>query len=228
MSIINAYPLCWPEGWPRTSAGSRERGRFGKREARGGSSYSSLHELTINDGIKRVLAELEAMGIRRDDLVISTNVPTRLDGFPRSDAKAPADPGVSVWWRNRKGIQQVMAIDHYSRLADNLAAIAATLEAMRAIKRHGGADILNRAFTGFVALPAPGAVEMPRPQEIRSWRDVLGLTSWQSSLQVAEDAYRRLASQWHPDKHPDNQEEAHRRMAELNAARDAARKELHA
>ena len=38
-----------------------------------------------------------------------------------------------------------MAIDAYTRTADNLAAVAATLEAMRAIERHGGAQILERA-----------------------------------------------------------------------------------
>jgi hypothetical protein len=60
-----------------------------------------------------------------------------------------------------------MAIDQYDRVEHNLAAIAATLDAMRAIKRHGGAEILDRAFTGFTALPAPMAGGKP-------WRQVLG------------------------------------------------------
>lgn len=226
MSAITAYPLTWPAGWRRTDAAFREEGRFGKRERRGSSSYASLVNLTVADAMRRVLAELEAMGIRRDDLVISTNLPTRLDGMPRSDAANPPDPGVSVWWQTRKGVRQVMAIDRYRRVADNLAAIAATLDAMRAIERHGGAEILERAYTGFAALPAPpGAI--PATQA-RSWRDVLGLTSFERSLTAAEDAYKRLASQWHPDKHPHEPDIAHARMAELNAARAAARKELQA
>lgn len=223
---ISAYPLHWPEGWKRTTPGARDDGRFGKREHRHGSSYASLVNLTVADGIKRVLAELEHLQVRRDDLVISTNLPTRLDGFPRSDAANPADPGVTVWWCTRKGQPRCMACDRYTRVADNLAAIAASLEAMRAISRHGSAEILDRAYTGFTALPAPDVITLGAA--IRPWRDVLGLTSFERSLQAVEDAYRRLASQYHPDKHQDNPVLAHTRMAELNAARDAARKELRA
>lgn len=60
-----------------------------------------------------------------------------------------------------------MAIDQYYRVEENLAAIAATLDAMRAIERHGGAQILDRASTGFAALQAPMAVA-------RSWREMFG------------------------------------------------------
>ncbi|KVD37855.1 hypothetical protein WJ41_22830 [Burkholderia ubonensis] len=62
--------------------------------------------------------------------------------------------GVAVYWETRAGARRVMAIDQYTRVADNLAAVAATLDAMRAIERHGGARILERAFTGFAALAA--------------------------------------------------------------------------
>ena len=79
-----------------------------------------------------------------------------------------------------------MAIDQYFRVADNLAAIAATLEAMRAIERHGGAEILDRAFTGFTALPAP---EQPF--------HVLGVSATATDEEI-ETAYRRLAMQHHP------------------------------
>lgn len=222
--MIPAYPLHWPEGWPRTPYNRRELAKFGKRETRGSNSYSSLTNLSVMDGVKRVLEQLETMGVSRNDLVISTNLQTRLDGFPRSDAANPADAGVSVWWETRKGGRKVIAIDRYTRVADNLAAIAATLDAMRAIERHGGAEIQDRAFTGFTPLPAP---ETPLQAKQRPWRDVLGLTSWERSLQAVEDAYRRLASEAHPDKNP-NDPEAHARMAELNAARDLARKELQA
>jgi len=223
---INAYPLFWPDGWKRTTPGARDDGRFGKRAQPRGNSYAPLLNLTVADGIKRVMAELEHLQVRRDDLVISTNMPTRLDGFPRSDAANPQDPGVTVWWRTRKGQPRCMACDRYTRVADNLAAIAASLEAMRAISRHGSAEILDRAYTGFTALPAPEVIILG--STVRPWRDVLGMTSWERSLQVVEDAYRRLASQCHPDKNIDDSEAAHARMAELNAARDAARKELQA
>jgi DnaJ-domain-containing protein 1 len=96
-----------------------------------------------------------------------------------------------------------MAIDIYDRVADNIAAIAATLEAMRAIERHGGGAILDRVFEGFVALPAP-----------EQWFTILGVSAQASSDEI-EDAYRRLAMKHHPDRGGDGQE-----MARINAARD--------
>jgi len=126
------------------------------------SRYVGKKRLSVMDGLERVLGELGRMGIGRDDVVISTNVPTRLDGLPRRD-RVPSDPGAAVYWRKGKQTR-CMAIDRCDRVEDNLAAIAATLEAMRAIERHGGAEILDRAFTGFVALPS-----------LEQWFQVLGV-----------------------------------------------------
>ena len=132
----------------------------------------------------------------------------------RSDQREPDDPGAAVYWQEPTGPRKVMAIDLYNRVADNLAAIAATLEAMRAIERHGGAAILERAFTGFTALPPPIVAGMKRP-----WREVLGAHMARSSV---EAAYRGLASKYHPDREGGDAE----KMAELNQARDEALKEL--
>ncbi|WP_208624220.1 hypothetical protein [Paraburkholderia eburnea] len=167
------------------------------------------------DGVERVLLELSRLGIGRDDIVISTNLKTRLDGLPRSDQKAPDDPGVAVYWETRKGKRRVMAIDQYQKVADNLAAVAATLDAMRAIERHGGAQILDRAFTGFAALAAPAAG--------RPWREVIGVSQTECDLAAVRVAFRRRASAVHPDKGG-----SHGEMSELNAALAAAEKELKA
>lgn len=101
---------------------------------------------------------------------------------------------------------QCMAIDRYDKVADNLAAVAATLEAMRAIERHGGAAILDRAFTGFTALPPPRAD--------RPWWEVLGLDPSASKDEIRA-AYRRLVSTVHEAKGGSQEQ-----MAELNVARD--------
>lgn len=178
---ISSFPLAWPEGWKRTQPGFRRSATFTKYKKR----------LSVYDGVQRVMEELGRLGLGRDDVVISTNIETRMDGFPRSDRAEPGDPGCAVYWQEKKGARKVMAIDHYTRVADNLAAIAATLEAMRAIERHGGAAILERAFTGFTALPAPGAA--------REWWQVLGVDSTATADQVTA-AYRRLRSEHHPDK----------------------------
>lgn len=154
-------------------------------------------ELTISDALKRVRAELDRMGYDDADFVISTNLELRLDGYPRSSQREPDDAGVAVYWRDASGMR-CMAIDRYYRVADNLAAIAATLDAMRAIERHGGAEILDRAFTGFAALSPPSS---------RTWRDVLGFapTDRPSHADI-EAAYRRLRSQHHPDRGGDAHE----------------------
>lgn len=199
---IAAHPLQWPAGWKRTGRAYQRSAAF--------SRYRK--QLSIADGVARVQQELERLGVGREDTVISTNVETRLDGLPRSDRAEPMDPGAAVYWRKGSSTK-VMAIDQYDRVADNLAAIAATLEAMRAIERHGGAAILERAFAGFAALPAPAA-------KGSHWSEVLDIPATSTREQV-KSAYRALASRYHPDK-PGG---SHERMAELNAAQDAALQE---
>ncbi|VWB69734.1 J domain-containing protein [Burkholderia lata] len=208
--MIAAYPLQWPDGWPRMQAHARVHGKFNTK--RRGARFADA--LTVADGVTRVLDELGRFGVGRDDIVISTNIRTRLDGLPRSDQRAPDDPGVAVYWQTRAGHRRVMAIDQYQRVADNLAAVAATLDAMRAIERHGGARILERAFTGFAALAAP--------DRTRHWREVLGVPPEMREMWQVRATYRRRAMEFHPDR-PGGSHDA---MAELNAALVAAEKEL--
>lgn len=210
MTTIPAFPLQWPSGWKRTPVGCAVAGRFGKRQSSGGG-HAALKDVSVADAVTRVREELQRMRIVNDDIVISTNLALRLDGWPRSDQAEPPDSGAAVYWRDRAGATRCMAIDRYRRVADNLAAIAATLEAMRAIERHGGAEILDRAFTGFAALPAP-----------MDWRAVLGFEPGSNPTRHDVDQrYRRLASKLHPDKGGFADD-----MADLNAARDAARETL--
>lgn len=194
---IQAYPLQWPTGWKRTETYRRTDAKFRK----GGSSGDRLN---VGDGATRVYRELRAMGVREQDIVISSMLRLRLDGLPYADqATSQMDPGVAVYWSKGK-VSRCMAIDRYARIADNLAAIAATLEAMRAIERHGGAEILDRAFTGFTALPAP-----------EQWFQVLGVPASASKADITA-AHRRLAMEHHPDR-PGGSDE---KMARINQARD--------
>lgn len=185
---IRAYPLQWPDGWKRTDSWIRKGARFGKSEFKAveGGGYNQRKDLSIYDATKRVLYELERLGVSRDDCVISTNLKLRLDGLPRGDQGEPSDPGAAVYWV-KKGARRVMAIDAYKTVAGNLGAIAATLEAMRAIERHGGAVILERAFTGFAAIAAPS-----------KWFDVLQVRE-DSPVDVIQANYRSLAKSRHPD-----------------------------
>lgn len=205
---IPAYPLQWPEGWPRSRG--RKAGQFGKQESRSngqGNSWKQKADITMADAMKRVKYELERLGVDvADDSIVSTNLKLNLSGLPRGDQGEPSDPGVAVYFQKKNGPMRVIAIDAYYRVRDNLAAIAATLEAMRAIERHGGAQILERAFTGFAALTAPG----------KNWWDVLEVKP-DATRAAIETNFRRLAHDRHPDRGGD-----HAKMAELNEARDAA------
>jgi len=180
-----------------------------------GKSFLSMTDITIAEATRRVLSELDRMGIDRQDVVISTNLALRLDGLPRSGQSAPRDAGAAVYGETSKGERRVMAIDQYLKVEENLAAIAATLDAMRAIERHGGAQILDRAFTGFTALPAPS--------QGRKWRDVLEVpVGWNVSLEDVKDRCRRLAR----ERHPDRANGSNAAMSELNVALAEAEKEL--
>jgi len=201
-----SYPLTWPPGWKRIT--SRTRAKFIGKASRmvqgdGGPRWEAKRDLTIEQATRRVLDELRRFGIPDWRVIISTNLKLRLDGLPRSGQPAPKDPGAAVYWKDGDQ-ERCIAIDRYDRVADNLAAIAATLDAMRAIERHGGATILDRAFTGFTALPAP---EQPF--------QVLGVGA-NASREEVERAYRLLASEHHPDRGGDAD-----RMARINRARDA-------
>lgn len=197
---ISRHPLQWPEGWKRTQSYSRKNAQFKDHGRR----------LTVYDGVQRVLDEMEKLGVHQDDVIVSSNVRLRLDNLPRSGEPKPTDPGVCVYWqKSSKEPMRCMAVDRYTEVADNLAAIAATLDAMRAIERHGGAAILDRAFTGFAALPAPAAGR-------RDWWTVLGLQPSATADQI-RDAHRKLRSLHHPDRPGTGDED---RMAEINLARD--------
>lgn len=199
MNAPTRYPLQWPEGWKRTPSYQRKTATFSRQGK----------ALTVFDGVQRVLDELQRLGVHQDDVIVSTNLQTRLDGLPRSNQGRPGDPGVCVYWKPAKHPMRCMAVDRYDEVKDNLAAVAATLEAMRSIERHGGAAILDRAFTGFAALPAPAGGK-------RDWWTVLELPSTASQAEI-RDAFNRLAREHHPDRGGTDE-----RMAEIIRARDEA------
>lgn len=178
------------------------------------SRYVPSRSITISEGTVRVLDELRKFGVQTGDAIISANLKLRLDGLPYGNQPEPSDPGVAVYWRVMGEQQKVMAIDIYARVADNLAAIAATLDAMRAIERHGGAKILERAFSGFAALPAPGQTTG------RSWREIIGAAQG-DTLEQVKAKYRALSAIHHPDR--GGSQDA---MSELNWAWSQAQEAL--
>lgn len=215
MKEVHAYPLAWPVGWKRTPEESRKGGKFFRSEKvySDTGSRTKSYQMTVEVARKRLIAELDRMGIPDYQVILSTDIPLRKDGFQRSDYE-PANPGAAVYWRDRNE-QRVMAIDLYDRVADNIAALAATIEAMRAIERHGGAVILDRAFSGFAALPAPVSGQKP-------WRDVLGVEPDETLPRAIEEAYKRKRFAAHPDREGGS----HEAFLAVQAAYEQAAREL--
>jgi hypothetical protein len=177
---IEAYPLQWPTGRPRTESWRRERANFETTFARS------------RDDITREVALLTGHSLRwgGPEVVISTNTALRRDGLPLAGQRNPDDPGVAVYFSYKKKPMS-FACDRWDKIEHNMRAIVKTIEALRGISRWGTGDMLEAAFTGFAALPAPGAP--------REWWEVLGVDR-HAGPEAVRDAYRRLRSQHHPDR----------------------------
>lgn len=154
------------------------------------------------------MAQVRMLGGRSP--VVSSDVPVRQDGQFYSDAarRVIRDPGVAIYFVLR-GKRMVMACDLYTRPHENAHSLGHAIEHLRGLERHGGGVMLERAFSGFTALPPP---EAGRP-----WWVVLDVDR-SASREVIMAAYRRLAR----IRHPDVAGGSEALMTELNAARDAA------
>jgi|ERR1039457_1936455 DnaJ-domain-containing protein 1 len=166
---MEAFPLQWPSGRPRTQYPSASK--FGAR--------------TIDGVIRILLREIKLLDAGQ--AVISSNTKLRLDGLPYSGQAQPADRGVAVYFTHKER-QMCFACDRWDKVQDNVYAISMTIEALRGIERWGTGDMVEQAFTGFVALPAP-----------KSPHEVLGIRPGASDEEI-DAAYRRKAMAAHPDR----------------------------
>jgi hypothetical protein len=165
---------------------------------------------TLAGAIKNVKDSLRLFasdsGKPLQNVVISSNVTLGAD--------KPTDPGVAVWfvW---DGMSVCIPVDRYAKVEANLQAIHHIIEARRVELRHGTLALVRATFAGFTALPAPSGK--------KSWREILGIGPGvvPVTATVIEDQFRRLAKKHHPDAGGSNE-----LMAELNAARAAALKEI--
>jgi hypothetical protein len=123
-------------------------------------------------------------------LVVSTNLRVKIDGmlYAADMNKKIEDPGVAVYFKY-KGKDTSMCCDQYERVWENIYALAKSIEALRSIERWGVSDFLNKAFTGFTALPSP---------ELSNWWTVLGIMPF-ASLDQIKQAYKDKAKMHHPD-----------------------------
>lgn len=173
------YPLEWPLGKGRT-------------RVRTSSRFKALAFGRARDDLFKELKNFSAR-----DIVLSTNIPLRLDGLPFSNWRQPDDPGVVVYfslagesWKAPRRYYAI-ACDGYRKVEENMRALVHTIDAMRTIERHGSSQLLEQAMSGFAALPPPPDAE--------AWWSVLGFTS-KPTLDQAKTRWRSLIQIHHPDR----------------------------
>jgi len=210
MTVIGAeaYPLQWPDGWPRTPSHRRESdNRFGISGGFTEEGRRVGRRITVGRARDQLMDELHRLGAT--DIVVSTNVPVKADGLLYADNKRLDDPGIAVYFTYKKK-KFVMARDGFTSVAGNLRSLGLAIDGMRQLDRHGGRFMLEKAFEGFLAL-AP-------PNWKKPWCQVFSVKpEWQGDITAL---YREKARERHPDAGGNDT-----LMAELNVAYKEARQE---
>jgi hypothetical protein len=196
------FPLAWPKHRPRTKG--RKQGRF---------TYKNGHEtkaISTNMAMERLDAELNRLGAQLP--ILSSNIELRLDGRPRSGTN-PTDPGVALYFQ-LGGKPHTMACDTYTEVSQNIAALAAHIEATRAIERHGVATA-SEVLQAFTALPPPAstapAAAIPLGEGVKWW-EVFGVMREVADEDTINAIYRTKA----------RASGGGETLTKLNMARDAA------
>lgn len=190
--MVQAYPLDWPSSYPGTEPQDRKDSRF---------------KTTLGAARDFVKEEIRRLG--GDAPVISTNIPLKDNGDLRADwARFKVeDPGVAVYFM-RNGIQVCLCCDTYNKVHENLHAVGRTIAALRQIDRDGVSDFLNRAFTGFKALPEKATID-------NVWT-ILDMEPTNDPV-VVNRRYKELCKRYAQDED---------RLRDLNMAREEAIKKI--
>jgi hypothetical protein len=213
MNDHQRFPLQWPGNWPRTLPQRRQPATF-RRTQDGPAAMLAPGQakpkkaqviLSVAAAVDRLEYQLREIGAQ--SIVLSTNVEPTLSGRPRGNAGDPDDVGAAVYFK-LNGADRVLACDKWTRVADNIAALAAHIDALRRIERYGIGD-MNQAFRGYTALQ-PATCE---------WWLVLGVDRT-APLERIEAAFTKLAKEHHPDRGGDANQ-----MARLTEARELAKAE---
>lgn len=202
VKIPDAYPLQWPDGWPRTPPEKRRD--------------NSRYRVTPNRARVELVDEVAKIEGARD-VVLSTNMPTRKDGAPYANAsRYPRDPGAAIYWTDSEGRTWSLACDMWTMLHHNMRALYYAVAGIRQIERSGASQLLERAYRGFNALPAEAGMHQGW------WRQVFGIDAdTKVDRALIDNLYRALVRKRHPDYGG-----THDEMVLLNRARDAALAEI--
>lgn len=173
--------------WP----GERTKGRIGDR-------FKATYAETLS------LLESELRHLRAKNVVIQAGFALsdiRNDGWPRSNARKPVDPGVIVSFEAGAGAM-AFPCDRYTDWTANLRAIALSLEALRAVDRYG-VTRRSEQYRGWTQLPPP-----PPAKRVLSRGEAAIMLAALSGVpkefiladnEAIEKAYRTAAKRAHPD-----------------------------
>ena len=177
MENKTAYPLCWPARRPRTSSFERRTNNNFRQ------TFAAAREI-CKDEVRR---------LGGSDIIISSNINLKKDGEPMAVKFGVVIPdgGVAVYFK-RKGKDLCFACDRWNHVQDNMYAIALTIEALRGVARWGTGDMMEAAFTGFMALPEKSSASYSSPYEL------LGVPA-DASIDQIREAYKKMAKLYHPD-----------------------------
>lgn len=173
--MITAYPIYWPQDWPRTKRPQKSRFQCTFAAARDG-----------------IIKEIKLMGGKNP--IISTNIELKQNGLPYAGQKQPDDRGVAVYF-TYNGNQVVLACDKWDKIESNLHAIRKTIDAMRGVERWGVSDMLSRAFAGFKALPEKISVN----DLFSCWAILEMEPYYYSDKTPILEAYKKAQKKYHPD-----------------------------
>lgn len=197
-TLPDAYPLYWPDDWNRTASYKRQNSR-----------YRDLSFARVRD---ELVDAIEKFGAEK--FVITTCIALNRNGLPAVNQREPSDPGVAVWWIDRKTKQQrVLACDKWRTVRENLRALTKAVEAIRALERSGASQVFDRAQESFKAAALP--VGLPW------WCSTLGIDFPPESVGQVEIAYKTRAKIDHPDVGG-----SHEAFVKLGEAREEAIKWL--
>lgn len=193
------YPLTWPDNKPRTLAHRRTAG-----------TYSVHGYAEAMAGLEREVSRWQ--GRDRPERITDWQLTATHSGRGRPDN---VDPGASLWFvLGGKQITadaslMVLACDKFKTLPHNVRALGLTMERLRLVADIGAYSLMQAV---------EGARALPPPDRVIDWRAIFGLSGhspW--SLEVVQQIYRGLARE---------AGEGSARLVDLNAAIEAARKEL--
>jgi hypothetical protein len=170
----DGYPLQWPVGWPRREPYKRN---------------SSPYQVEFAKARDELVRELRLAGAR--DIVISSNIPLRRDGLPLAGMAEPKDPGVAVYFTNRKKAPCCIPNDAWRTVRENVRGIGYAVAALRMLERCGSGEVIDRAYAGYALLPETAGAS-------NAWA-LLGLAPGSSPDEI-KTRYRELSRIHHPDR----------------------------